>query len=1166
MIYSRPAGARLVGAMNKNSTVTTQLVADQPMVCLITNRSEVGAGLQGALLQKPINLELINSETSVDSMETSKILEAAYKIVWSVDVGWWLAISQEQLNLLFSSLSDHQSKLTIVLPVNSGFRETVPGEFPYWQLLQQLQAEMIVQLASQLPNGIFVFGFDLVGSLRTDSDALSHRYSTLLLMCQQIQDGVVYAPQMRIYPQSVAQFSAKVTHYALSPNRRSVAIRGSSSVGVKLAQQIKQLYQSYHFSPLDLQVVDGLEQDAVMFSVADDFVTPEPELVERFVSSLPSPSGKKNWLSLDLLETKLVPDYSQYSPTSSAVTPTSPTNSSSSGPLGSTSLNTPVDPLSQSTHSGETESSGSLVTRDNQENLDQESFNQESFSTIQPHQPTAQPLGEEGTACAESSKLASTNNWLGREAALGEILEEPLARSRLGRKTTGLLGKPAQDRNLGGQHNPSDKPKPHQVSSDTTEDEAANRSGGQDFNLNSELQRIFAASHRVSTKSKSAVVKQKKIHISKKSSRRTAAFYGGLVFTGVGLGALCLAAFFLISVRMLRHNLNTGLAAYADLESSQVNRASAGNPEDSNQPSLSDQELAKQDLKTKRDSTATQDLETEETLKSLQRLSTVVALQANSYQKIFSLPQVDEAFKLSKAGSNLVAAHQQLTKTDQLSQKLVNQVLGLSDGEIETTTEDLASQSLLAYEKVAELSASLSELSLAADTALLSDESSLERIKKLENGLRVMQQLQPLLPTLLGSDQPRTYAIVFQNNQELRPTGGYIEAIGVFTFAEGSLIKRDFYNGLQIDNLLPGSVQAPEEIRQFLGEKVWSVRDANWDPSFPKAAEQISWFLEKSLNQDIDGVMTVDIEGLANLLQAIGPVDVPEYNEVLTNKNLAEYIEFHSEVANEVVVKDYRQLIFEKVWAEIFQITPEKTPRLLSALQKNFDQQHSLISFRRSEELVAMTNLSWSGALLKPGCPSQFFAAICQVESIAQVEANVGINRANYYLKRAVEHSVELTDASALHTRQVTFENTAQSESWPKGPYKAYVRFYLPETATTSAVRVSNQPADDKLVRRYQEHGRQVVGIYLEVPVKSSKTLSIAFSTPLQPADELAYVFFEQFQPGSGEPTYTLTMKPAPSQRVHLVAPQAEITDDKVVFTHRSLDHGFFGIQVAREK
>ncbi len=1192
--------------MNQNSTITTQYVDGQPVVCLLTNRSEVGAGLQNSLLLKPVNLDLISTENDLVIAEIEPKLETAYKIIWSVDIEWWLGSDPRQLRMLLDVLANYQSKLTIVLPTNSGFKEMVSGEFPYWQMLQQTQVKAIAQLSSDLPNAIFVFGFDLVGGLKPESEFFSPQYSTPLMMCQQIQGGVVYAPQMTVFPQTILRFSKKATHIALSPNRRSFAIQGSSITGIKLAQQIKQLYQSYHFCPLDLQVIDGFEQDPLVFSVEHDFITSQEDLIERFVSNLPSPTGKKTWLNLDLLETNfVVQDDSTTTagkvlqdPYANESTPIPPSDKQAqiSWNANDYSENLRVmqrEDLGLSMKKAAPIGSGRWRILDGQSNVANTQFSPQSshFSTNQIQNETRTNAtrrvgfgqGDVGDLSAHAKEDLSLG--LGFSNTPLNSPKEPPARSRLaGKQSQTSIGKKLANIANQEQYSPPEQYPPLdrriiETNADLTINEPKKDNGEeQHFNLNSELQRIFAASHRASAKNKSAHIKKQKIHISKKSNRRTAVFYGGLAFTGVGLGALCLAVFFLISVKMLRQDLSTALIAFTDAEYSELNLVSASDEEKLNsnleggentEHKTTNNWQSTQDRNSGNSQSQVLDLgansNTVDYLKSLHRLTKIVALQANSYQKIFSLPQIDEAIKLAETGSGLIETQQQLVKINQLSQKLVGQVLGLSGGEIEVTTEDLASQSLLAYEKLATFNSSLNEISLSTETTRLIDQHIFERTEKLASGLQVMKQLQPLLPALLGADQPRTYAVVFQNNQELRPTGGYIEAIGIFTFAEGSLIKQDFYNGLQIDNLLPGSVQAPDDIRQYLGEKVWSIRDANWDPSFPKTAEQISWFLEKGLNQDIDGVMTVDIEGLANLLQAIGPVEVPEYNEVLTQKNLAEYVEFHSEVVNEVVVKDYRQLVFEKIWMEIFQISPHKASRLLAAFQTNFDQQHSLIAFRRSEELAAMTNLSWSGALFSPDCPTQFVAANCQVESVAQIEANVGVNRANYYLKRAIEHSVEFTNTAALHTRQVIFENTAQSESWPKGPYKTYVRFYLPENAVISEVRASNQPIDEKFVKQYQEHNRQVVGVYFEVPVKSSKTLTIVYSTPLPTDDQFAYAFFEQLQPGAGEPNYSLEIKPAANQRVELVAPQAEITNDKVVFSHRILKHGFFGIQVARE-
>jgi hypothetical protein len=286
----------------------------------------------------------------------------------------------------------------------------------------------------------------------------------------------------------------------------------------------------------------------------------------------------------------------------------------------------------------------------------------------------------------------------------------------------------------------------------------------------------------------------------------------------------------------------------------------------------------------------------------------------------------------------------------------------------------------------------------------------------------------------------------------------------------------------------------PDDISTYLREADWNFVDSNWDPNFPKTAEQVGWFLDKSLGTTVDGVATIDLYGIASILEATGPLDLPEYNEVLTDKNIFEQFEFHSEVSLVDNNKDYKPVVFDALIAKLTTLPPEKVEPLFSALKTNLDHQHMLASFVEADELQTMKNLGWSGTLLQPNCPTQLAADFCVVDTVAQVEANVGTNTANHYVKRSIDHSV--TASSAAHVRTITLENTAQSDAWPKGPYHVFTRLFLPSSAEVGSVLVDGNSIAKKDILVREENSRKVVGFLTDVPIKSSKKIVVSYQCP----------------------------------------------------------------------
>jgi hypothetical protein len=213
--------------------------------------------------------------------------------------------------------------------------------------------------------------------------------------------------------------------------------------------------------------------------------------------------------------------------------------------------------------------------------------------------------------------------------------------------------------------------------------------------------------------------------------------------------------------------------------------------------------------------------------------------------------------------------------------------------------------------------------------------------------------------------------------------------------------------------------------------------------------------------------------------------------------------------------------------------------------------------FDDSEDIF--TSLGWTGDIVTPACPGQISSENCVVDELAQVEANVGVNKANYYLKRSINHTIRLNQDTAQHTRIIKYQNTSQSNAWPKGAYKAYVRFYLPHGAHIEQVQFGGVIVPTEQLVQREEIGRPVVGVLIEVPTQSDRNLEVVYTTPLVGQEDFSYAFFDQKQPGSNNTSHVITIVPTNGQRPEVIAPQAEFTANGIIFSDITEGHAFVG-------
>lgn len=651
-----------------------------------------------------------------------------------------------------------------------------------------------------------------------------------------------------------------------------------------------------------------------------------------------------------------------------------------------------------------------------------------------------------------------------------------------------------------------------------------------DFNVSSEIQRIFAHTRQEKKIERAQILVKAQSRIQKKSKKRTTLFYGGLAFTGLGLGVLLLMAVFLTSFHFLKKSLVTVMAKAAASEEV-----------------------------------------TEADWQRLGRSTKLVAAQASSYKTVVSLPQIEEAEHAVAASNQLQALSQSIANKNESLSKLVLTILGSETGNIDQLAENVGKESLTTYEKLASIEEEMSQVSFS-ENGLLEEASTRfqEQLDKLQKESILQQQLKEIISPLFGNSGRRTYAVIFQNNQELRPTGGFIEAVALLTFENGTLINHDLYSSYELHKKLPGDVAAPAEITRATGEKVFFFHDSNWDPDFPKSAERIQWFIEKSLNTSVGGVVAVDLYGLQNILEATGPLDLPEYNEVITHKNLFERMEFHSEVVLVESAKnqDYRKLLFSRVIERVLSLKEDKVALFLKSLEKSFIDRSAMIALKDTDEKTIFQGLGWVGAQVVPRCPSELTSSGCLVDPFMQVEANVGANKANYYLKRTIDHSISISPTEAKHTRVISFENIAQLDAWPKGAYKNYMRFYLPSAAVSPTIKIDGIAVPNSEITKIQENGQQVLGFLLEVPIKSTKQVTMQYTVPFSfpQGSDFSYVFFNQEQPGNGDTPTLIRIVPSAALSPKIIAPQASLAADGIVFTREDDETGIYGAQFVQAK
>lgn len=127
------------------------------------------------------------------------------------------------------------------------------------------------------------------------------------------------------------------------------------------------------------------------------------------------------------------------------------------------------------------------------------------------------------------------------------------------------------------------------------------------------------------------------------------------------------------------------------------------------------------------------------------------------------------------------------------------------------------------------------------------------------------------LPSLLGESEEQKYLVIFQNDKELRPTGGFITAYAIFGIDKGVIKLQKSEDIYKLDDSIPSKKKAPAPILKYL-PKVYTLnlRDSNLSPDFEESMQLFkSMYDTAGLRTRVDGIIAIDTSVLVSTIKVL---------------------------------------------------------------------------------------------------------------------------------------------------------------------------------------------------------------------------------------------------------------------------------------------------------
>ncbi|MBU1092680.1 DUF4012 domain-containing protein, partial [Patescibacteria group bacterium] len=362
------------------------------------------------------------------------------------------------------------------------------------------------------------------------------------------------------------------------------------------------------------------------------------------------------------------------------------------------------------------------------------------------------------------------------------------------------------------------------------------------------------------------------------------------------------------------------------------------------------------------------------------------------------------------------------------------------------------------------------------------------KTKSLREAMEILGGLAKRLPNAMGFGIPQNYLFLNQNNNELRPTGGFIGSVALVELSHGQITNISADTSQRLDGQNKYSdLTLPDPLKAITS--YYGIRDANWEPNFPTAVQTISKLYQQSGGGSIDGMIALTPEVVTDILAITGPIDLPKYKLQLSADNFVEKTQKQIEIADQNLHDNPKQILIDFMPVLMNRLMSANSRELRLVGQSLFNRLVSkdiLIYFNDSQLEKVVATLGWSGEV-RSVTPKEDYLYI--------VEANLGGNKSSASIARDIK-LVTQVQASAVIQDSLTVRYThTGSAIYPDGVNRNYMRVYLP--MGSHITETIGQDVDTQ-VDIDSADGKTVVGFWLTVNPNETKEIRLDYTLPFE--------------------------------------------------------------------
>jgi hypothetical protein len=371
-------------------------------------------------------------------------------------------------------------------------------------------------------------------------------------------------------------------------------------------------------------------------------------------------------------------------------------------------------------------------------------------------------------------------------------------------------------------------------------------------------------------------------------------------------------------------------------------------------------------------------------------------------------------------------------------------------------------------------------------------------------GQRALDALD-VAPAVLGAEGERVYFVMFTTPAEARGQGGFMGNYAEITIDQGRIEMTEF--GSDEDLNAAGErprrlVGAPEDwlarygpfgfamgADKLVGEVPW--KNITMSPNFPATAQVVAELYPQSGGKEIDGVISLDVFALEQLVGLVGPLEITGAPEPLTTDNTSQFLLFDQYSAeNSEARSDMLEQVARGTVERLLMGAPPDPLDLAKAMAPMVEQRRVYAWSANEREQSVVTAANADGELLDEWAPGS--------DGLSVAVVNASGNKIESFLERNYQYDVELhADGTVQGTLMLRFANESPEVGYPGivisnsvGLPDGWSRIYV---TVFSAMQLcgADLGGEPALLQQYEENGVRTYSTFLDLPPSGSAELRL---------------------------------------------------------------------------